>query len=99
MLEKRTGVDPKKEIQSISSIIPSCFPAFESETIQEIYSTCEDDHIETIDCFCANCPHFDELNSTCWSFYGRFGEAVESDDFVCDFGFQQHFDPKTTIIR
>ena len=69
---------------------------------QELYVNsfpeCELEEIDQDDCFCGECPSFDEFNSTCWAFNGRFGESIGSEDIVCDWGFRRYFDPKTKVV-
>jgi len=57
---------------------------------------CED--VDQSDCFCGECPSFDELNGTCWAFPGRFGEKVSSEAIVCEWGYKRYFNPETKVI-
>ena len=57
-----------------------------------------EEYVEQLECSCGECPSFDELNTTCWAFNGRFGENVGEEDLVCDYGYQRYFDPKTKVI-
>ena len=69
--------------------------------VNPIWITVEDsdeEHIDQEDCFCEECPSFDELNTCCWAVKGRFGENISPDDIVCDYGFARYFDPKTKVV-
>jgi formylmethanofuran dehydrogenase subunit E-like metal-binding protein len=58
----------------------------------------EIEQIDQSECYCKDCPNFDELNLSCWAFHGRFGEAVSPEDVVCDYGFNRYFNPETKEV-
>ena len=44
---------------------------------------------EQYESFCKECPHYDELNWTCWLVDGRFGESVKPNDIMCNIGYEK----------
>lgn len=49
------------------------------------------DYIVGFEFTCENCPHFDDLNKTCWAFNGKFGENINPEWDFCEWGRNNYY--------